>query len=57
MTKILTRTVEDAGPYKFVRLFRTRVRVFVRLPLKEKPADAVLSAVDFLILLLWKKAF
>ena len=50
-------TVEDAGPYKFVRLFRTRVRVFVRLPLKEKPADAVLSAVDFLILLLWKKAF
>jgi len=50
-------TVGDAGPYKFVRLFRTRARVFVRLLLKEKPTDAVLSAVDFLILLLRKKAF
>ena len=47
MTKIPTWTVEDAGPYKFVRLFRTRARVFVRLLLKEKPTDAALSAVDF----------
>ena len=57
MTKILTRTVEDAGPYKFVRLFRTRVRVFVRLPLKEKPADAVLSTVDFSFCFCGRKHF
>ena len=46
-------TVEDAGPYKFVRLFRTRARFFVRLPLKEKPADAVLSAVVFCFCRKW----
>ena len=47
MTKILTWTVEDAGPYKFVRLFRTRARVFVRLLLKEKAVNTTLSAVEF----------
>ena len=31
-------TVGDAGPYKFVRLFRTRARVFVSLPLEGKGA-------------------
>jgi len=36
-------TVGDAGPYKFVRLFRTRARVFVRLPLKEKPTGILTS--------------
>ena len=33
-------TVEDAGPYKFVRLFRTRARVFVSLPLEGKETAA-----------------
>ena len=45
MTKILTWTVEDAGPYKFVRLFRTRARVFVRLLLEEKLSQVALRHV------------
>ena len=38
-------TVEDAGPYKFVRLFRTRARVFVRLLLEEKLSQVALRHV------------
>ena len=50
-------TVEDAGPYKFVRLFRTRARVFVRLLLKEKAADAALSIIELSFFFYRRKHF
>ena len=50
-------TVEDAGPYKFVRLFRTRARFFVRLLLKEKAADVALSITELLFFSYQRKNF